>query len=368
MTPTGHLDTEACYRAVQQPGPPLRRGVLHRGPDHRHLLPALVPGAHPGTGQRHLPPHRSERARRRLPRLQALPARRDARQPRVGRRRRRRRAGDAPDRRRSRRPRGCRRAGPPGRLHPAPPRPAPDPGARRGPAGAGPGPSRPERAGAHRDHRPAADRRRVRGRLRQRPPVQRDPARDLRRPRRASCAGVVRAPAAPAPVTMRLPVRTPFAGRRLLDFLAYHLVPGVEVAGPGWYARTLDLPHGTGTVRLELADLRASDEPAAGPASSPPSSGSTTCATPRPPASAYAACSTPTATRARWTTTSAPTRCSATSSAPTPGLRVPGPGRRRRDRDPHGHRPAGQRHRRPHGRRTHRGASTAAPSSPTCPD
>lgn len=56
-------------------------------------------------------------------------------------------------------------------------------------------------------------------------------------------------------ITMRLPVRTPFAGRRMLDFLAYHLVPGVEVAGPGWYARTLDLPHGSGTVRLELADL-----------------------------------------------------------------------------------------------------------------
>ena len=56
-------------------------------------------------------------------------------------------------------------------------------------------------------------------------------------------------------VTMRLPVRTPFAGRRLLDFLAFHLVPGVEVAAPGWYARTLDLPHGPGTVRLELADI-----------------------------------------------------------------------------------------------------------------
>ena len=56
-------------------------------------------------------------------------------------------------------------------------------------------------------------------------------------------------------VTMRLAVRTPFAGRRLLDFLAHHLVPGVEVTGPGWYARTLDLPHGHGTVRLELDDL-----------------------------------------------------------------------------------------------------------------
>ncbi|MBC9735059.1 AlkA N-terminal domain-containing protein [Nocardioides marmotae] len=55
-------------------------------------------------------------------------------------------------------------------------------------------------------------------------------------------------------VTMRLAVRTPFAGRALLSFLAHHLVPGVEVAGEGWYARTLDLPHGPGTVRLEMSD------------------------------------------------------------------------------------------------------------------
>lgn len=63
-------------------------------------------------------------------------------------------------------------------------------------------------------------------------------------------------------VTMRLAVRTPFAGRRLLDFLAYHLVPGVEVAGPGWYARTLDLPHGPGTVRLQLADATVAGQTA----------------------------------------------------------------------------------------------------------
>ena len=61
---------------------------------------------------------------------------------------------------------------------------------------------------------------------------------------------------------MRLAVRTPFAGSRLLDFLAHHLVPGVEVAGPGWYARTLDLPHGPGTVRLELADAPVAGETA----------------------------------------------------------------------------------------------------------
>ena len=63
-------------------------------------------------------------------------------------------------------------------------------------------------------------------------------------------------------VTMRLAVRTPFAGRALLDFLAFHLVPGVEVAGAGWYARTLDLPHGPGTVRLEVADAPSSGQTA----------------------------------------------------------------------------------------------------------
>ena len=55
-------------------------------------------------------------------------------------------------------------------------------------------------------------------------------------------------------VTMRLAVRTPFAGRALLDFLSLRAVPGVEVAGDGWYSRTLSLPHGAGTVRLELGD------------------------------------------------------------------------------------------------------------------
>ncbi len=55
-------------------------------------------------------------------------------------------------------------------------------------------------------------------------------------------------------ITLRLPVRTPFAGRELLAFLAYHVVPGVEAVGPGWYARTLDLPRAPGTVRVALDD------------------------------------------------------------------------------------------------------------------
>jgi AraC family transcriptional regulator of adaptative response / DNA-3-methyladenine glycosylase II len=57
---------------------------------------------------------------------------------------------------------------------------------------------------------------------------------------------------------MRLAVRTPYAGRDLLAFLALRAVPGVEKAGDGWYARTLALPHGTGTVRVEADDH---DEP-----------------------------------------------------------------------------------------------------------
>ena len=55
-------------------------------------------------------------------------------------------------------------------------------------------------------------------------------------------------------VTMRIAVRTPFSGEALLRFLAFHLVPGLEVAGPGWYARTLDLPRGPGMVRLDIDD------------------------------------------------------------------------------------------------------------------
>src|SRR3954454_25280058 len=55
-------------------------------------------------------------------------------------------------------------------------------------------------------------------------------------------------------VTMRLAVRTPYAGAALLGFLAARAVPGVEVVGDGWYARTLSLPHGSGTERLRVPD------------------------------------------------------------------------------------------------------------------
>jgi AraC family transcriptional regulator of adaptative response / DNA-3-methyladenine glycosylase II len=51
---------------------------------------------------------------------------------------------------------------------------------------------------------------------------------------------------------LRLPVRTPFDGPGLWRFLAAHLTPGVESAGPQWYARSLSLPHGPAVVRIDL--------------------------------------------------------------------------------------------------------------------
>ena len=62
------------------------------------------------------------------------------------------------------------------------------------------------------------------------------------------------APGSPASgsMAMRLAVRTPYDGRHWLRFMAAHAIAGVEAFGDGWYARTLALPHGTGTVRLEV--------------------------------------------------------------------------------------------------------------------
>ena len=63
-------------------------------------------------------------------------------------------------------------------------------------------------------------------------------------------------------VSMRLAVRTPFAGSALLGFLGARAILGVEVVGEGWYARTLSLPHGPGTVRVDLGDVPSVGETA----------------------------------------------------------------------------------------------------------
>jgi AraC family transcriptional regulator of adaptative response / DNA-3-methyladenine glycosylase II len=54
----------------------------------------------------------------------------------------------------------------------------------------------------------------------------------------------------PGQLELRLAVRQPFAWGELHAFLAARAVPGVERVGPGWYERSLPLPHGHGTARL----------------------------------------------------------------------------------------------------------------------
>ncbi|MGB7360576.1 MAG: AlkA N-terminal domain-containing protein [Mycobacterium sp.] len=51
-------------------------------------------------------------------------------------------------------------------------------------------------------------------------------------------------------MTLRLPVRTPFAYEGLFGHLAASTVPGVEEVRDGAYRRTLALPHGIGIVSL----------------------------------------------------------------------------------------------------------------------
>ena len=63
---------------------------------------------------------------------------------------------------------------------------------------------------------------------------------------------------APAPgkgtITVRLAYRRPLAARPLFRFLAVRAVPGVEAGDDTSYRRTLSLPRGGGTVRLDAAD------------------------------------------------------------------------------------------------------------------
>ena len=145
----------------------------------------------------------------------------------------------------------------------APPEPPARRGARRRAAGPGARPSRPERPGAARDDRLA--------RRSTSPSPPGSPASGSSTTRCARCTpprrpqlrrgrvgavpvtGAARLERTDSPrrsgravgVDVRIPVRLPFDAERMTQFLAFHLVPGVEAAGPGWYARTLRLPHGS---------------------------------------------------------------------------------------------------------------------------
>ena len=324
MTPSGHLDTESCYRAVQSRD---RRfdGVFYTavrttGIYCRPSCPARTPASRNVT----LPPHggRAQAAgfracKRCLPDATPGSPEWDVAADVAGRAMRLI-ADGVVDRE------GVDGLAAPGRLHPAPPQPAAHRRARCRAAGPGPRPSRADRAGADRDHRPAvtdvafaagfasvrqfndtvrevyaASPTELRGR-RGAPPRRRARA-------RGHAAG--RPHAVRRPRAARLPRLPPRPGRRGRRRPAGTPAPST-------------CPHGPGTVRLALADL-----PDAGGdrLRRAPSSGSPTCATPPRPSSAYAACSTPTATR--WPSTThlaADPRARRRSCAPRPGLRVPG--------------------------------------------
>ncbi|KQY58830.1 AraC family transcriptional regulator [Aeromicrobium sp. Root495] len=66
-------------------------------------------------------------------------------------------------------------------------------------------------------------------------------------------AGAQQAVAA-GPLSIRLAVRQPFASEPLLQFLADHVVPGIEAVDGRTFARTLRLPHGHGVMALTLLD------------------------------------------------------------------------------------------------------------------
>ena len=211
-------DTEACYRAVKSRD---RRfdgvfytGVTSTGIYCRPSCPAITPA----QTQRHLPPHRRRGPGRRLPGLQALPARRDARaRPDwdvaadvAGRAMRLIADGRG-------RARGRRRARRPGRLHPAAPH-------RLLAAELGAGPLALARARRAQNARilietTAMPLRRRRVRLRASPasgssttPIREVYAADAHR----RCAGPRgrRAVDRPGRIELRLPVRAPYAGER----------------------------------------------------------------------------------------------------------------------------------------------------------
>lgn len=79
------------------------------------------------------------------------------------------------------------------------------------------------------------------------------------RGRRRLTRSAARPTATRGQIDVAVPVRTPFAGARLWEFLAARAVPGLEVAEPsdsggGSYARSLDLPYGPALVRIHLRD------------------------------------------------------------------------------------------------------------------
>ena len=73
-------------------------------------------------------------------------------------------------------------------------------------------------------------------------------------PRELRNARAADVPAVPASITLRLPLRSPFAGDHVIAFLGMRAVPGIETFDGSTYKRSLSLPHGEGIVALSLGD------------------------------------------------------------------------------------------------------------------
>lgn len=73
--------------------------------------------------------------------------------------------------------------------------------------------------------------------------------RDLRGAQRPTAS-----PRSMVALDVRIAVRTPFAGRALLGFLAHRMIAGAETVRNATYARTLDLPRGAALIEVDLAD------------------------------------------------------------------------------------------------------------------
>ncbi len=190
-----------------------------------------------------------------------------------------RRSRDAAHRRwcgRSRRRRGSR--APPPRVQRAAREPAARCGGRRRPDRVGPCTTIANCAAAARDDRGADRERGLRGRLRQRPSIQRHSARGLR-PHANTTASKQKTSKSDDDTwraALAAAIPTAFAPTPIFEFLATRAVPGVEQGSDSWYRRTLGLTHGSAIIelgdragsadawvkqgwipcRLELSDLR----------------------------------------------------------------------------------------------------------------
>ena len=309
------------YRVIESRDPALRRAVRHGGALDRHLLPAELPGPHAQALERHV---LRRRARPRT-RPATAPASAACPRPRPARREWNLRGDTAGRAMRLIADGVVEREGVPGlaraaRLLAAPPHPAAHRRARRRAARAQPRAPRADGAHAARRHRPAGRRRRVLGRVRQRPAVQRHRPRGVRHAAaRAARAAPARdrrpARARPGAIDLALPHRGP------LDAAGLFALDGARAPSPASSRRPprrsparCGSPGGPAWFELRLDDvgrvrLRA---------------GSRTSATCRRSSPARGASSISMPTRSPSTRRWRGIPSSRRSSRAVPGIRVPG--------------------------------------------